>query len=44
MDMINPEKFAWAESVADTVPKDVREPFFKAMLTVMAQNRKRNEK
>lgn len=41
---ISQERFAWAESVADTVPKDVREPFLKAMLVMMAQNKKRREK
>lgn len=43
IEQINPKQFAWAESVAETVPTDVRESFLKAMLTIMT-NKKRREK
>lgn len=41
---ISPERFAWAETVAESVPKDIRESFLGAMLAIMSIDRKRNTK
>lgn len=41
VEQLSPVRFAWAETVADSVPKDVREPFLGAMLAMMANGKKR---
>ncbi|MBP7732586.1 MAG: DUF721 domain-containing protein [Caldisericia bacterium] len=39
---ISPKKFAWAETVAESVPKDIRESFLGAMLAMMSNGKKRS--
>lgn len=38
---MSPKRFAWAETVAESIPKDIRESFLGAMLAMMANNKRR---
>lgn len=40
-EQMSPQRFAWAETVAQSIPKDIRESFLGAMLAMMANGKKR---